>query len=461
MTRSLEEIVWAVDPAHDSLDSIANYLGRFAQDFLSAAGISCRLDLPGATAGPAHCGRGAAQSASWPSRKRLNNVVRHSGAREVNITLSVTATRFILSIADDGKGFAPALASASPSGRSGHGLANIRSRLAEIGGEAEIASEPSQGTRVRLLAPLPADSATASLKLTRCIPPDQTIILPLMPVRISIIEDDAPLRRIFTSWVRRAPDLQLVGEYADAETALAAMPADQPDVVLADINLPGMNGIECVRQLKEQLPQTQFMMLTVYEDAEKIFSALEAGASGYLLKRTSEPELLAAIADLWQRRLAHDQRHCPQGGAVFPQATAQRAPRRPRRNSRRAKRKSWNCSRAAIFTRRSPSKLQDQRADGEPPYPEHVREAARSFPVPGGGQVSRHYESCRPNLATPSPDRRPANETKFETRRRRFAALRISGIRRRYRTASPSRARTSSTSKAKWCPCAASISAAG
>ncbi len=119
-----------------------------------------------------------------------------------------------------------------------------------------------------------------------------------MSVRIAIIEDDAPLRRIFTTWLRRAPDLQLVGEYPDAESALAAIPGVQPGVVLADINLPGLNGIECVRQLKERLPQTQFMMLTVYEDAEKIFSALAAGASGYLLKRTSEPELLAAIADL-------------------------------------------------------------------------------------------------------------------------------------------------------------------
>ena len=121
-----------------------------------------------------------------------------------------------------------------------------------------------------------------------------------MSVRISIIEDDEPLRRIFTSWLRRAPDLQLVGEYPDAETALAAMAADRPDVVLADINLPGINGIECVRRLKEQSPQTQFMMLTVYEDAEKIFSALKAGATGYLLKRTTEPELVAAIADIRQ-----------------------------------------------------------------------------------------------------------------------------------------------------------------
>jgi DNA-binding NarL/FixJ family response regulator len=119
-----------------------------------------------------------------------------------------------------------------------------------------------------------------------------------MPVRICIIEDDARLRQIFAGIVRKGADLEMVAEYPDAETALVGIPADKPDVVLADINLPAMDGIDCVRQLKEKLPQTQFMMLTVYEDAEKIFNALKSGASGYLLKRTTEAELLAAIADI-------------------------------------------------------------------------------------------------------------------------------------------------------------------
>jgi DNA-binding NarL/FixJ family response regulator len=119
-----------------------------------------------------------------------------------------------------------------------------------------------------------------------------------MPIRVSIIEDDARLRRIFTSWLRRAADVQIAAEYPDAEAALESAPAAPPDVMLADINLPGMTGIECVRRLKERLPKTQFMMLTVYEDAEKIFSALKAGASGYLLKGTTEQELVTAIRDI-------------------------------------------------------------------------------------------------------------------------------------------------------------------
>ena len=119
-----------------------------------------------------------------------------------------------------------------------------------------------------------------------------------MPVRISIIEDDSRLRQIYANYVRQSAELELVGQYPDAESAIEAIPTERPDVVLMDIHLPGMNGIECVRRLKELLPQTHFMMLTVYEDAEKIFSALKAGASGYLLKRTTEPELMAAILDI-------------------------------------------------------------------------------------------------------------------------------------------------------------------
>ena len=88
-----------------------------------------------------------------------------------------------------------------------------------------------------------------------------------MAVRISIIEDDERLRRIFTGWLRRASDLELAGEFPNAESALEGMLSNPPDVVLTDINLPGMNGIDCVRSLKERLPRTQFLMLTVYEDA--------------------------------------------------------------------------------------------------------------------------------------------------------------------------------------------------
>jgi DNA-binding NarL/FixJ family response regulator len=116
-----------------------------------------------------------------------------------------------------------------------------------------------------------------------------------MTIRVSFVEDDARARRIFADWLSHAADLQLVSRFADAESAIAALPREAPDVVLMDINLPGQSGIDCVRQLKPLLPATQFLMLTVYEDADRIFEALSAGAAGYLLKHTPREDLLAGI----------------------------------------------------------------------------------------------------------------------------------------------------------------------
>ena len=119
-----------------------------------------------------------------------------------------------------------------------------------------------------------------------------------MNITVSIVEDDAPARGILTEWIRGAESFQFGTAYEHAEAALAGLPAAPPAVVLMDINMPGMSGIECVRRLKPQMPATQFVMLTVYEDADHIFTALASGASGYLLKRTPRAELLAALQDV-------------------------------------------------------------------------------------------------------------------------------------------------------------------
>jgi DNA-binding NarL/FixJ family response regulator len=120
----------------------------------------------------------------------------------------------------------------------------------------------------------------------------------LVNISVSIVEDDAPARGILTEWVLGADGLKCVGVHDCAESALAALPQENPSVVLMDINMPGMSGIECVRRLKPQMRDTQFVMLTVYEDPDHIFKALTAGASGYLLKRAPRAALLAAIKDV-------------------------------------------------------------------------------------------------------------------------------------------------------------------
>jgi DNA-binding NarL/FixJ family response regulator len=117
-------------------------------------------------------------------------------------------------------------------------------------------------------------------------------------ISVAIVEDDVPAREILAGWIRDAEGFKCAGEYDDAETALTRLPVENPSVVLFDINLPGMNGIECVRRLKPRLPNTQFVMVTVYEDANHIFDALSAGASGYMLKQTKRTELIDALKDV-------------------------------------------------------------------------------------------------------------------------------------------------------------------
>jgi len=146
-------------------------------------------------------------------------------------------------------------------------------------------------------------------------------------ITVAIVEDDVPAREILAGWIRSADGFKLAGEYDDAESAIAELPQTKPSVVLFDINLPGINGIECVRRLKPRLPETQFVMVTVYEDVNHIFDALAVGASGYLLKQTKRHELLDALKDV----------HA--GGSPMSSQIA----------------KCWNCSRADFSTRKSPT----------------------------------------------------------------------------------------------------------
>lgn len=117
-------------------------------------------------------------------------------------------------------------------------------------------------------------------------------------ITVSIVEDDEQARLILADWIHQAEGFQCVSHYGCAEEALEHLSQDPPDIVLMDIHLPAMNGVECVRRLKAHWPKTEFIMLTVYADSEHIFNSLAAGASGYLLKQTPEPELLAALREV-------------------------------------------------------------------------------------------------------------------------------------------------------------------
>ncbi len=117
-------------------------------------------------------------------------------------------------------------------------------------------------------------------------------------VTAAVVEDESSLRQSFQEILNRAPGFCCIGAFANAEDALRDLPSLNPRVVLMDINLPGMSGVDCVRQLSILLPQTQIVMLTVHDNPEAIFNSLAAGASGYLLKPVRAAQLLVAVRDV-------------------------------------------------------------------------------------------------------------------------------------------------------------------
>jgi DNA-binding NarL/FixJ family response regulator len=119
-----------------------------------------------------------------------------------------------------------------------------------------------------------------------------------MGISLVIVEDLDEVREGLKNFFALNKEFDVVASFSNAEEALAHLPSIHPEIVIMDINLPGMNGIECIRKVKDKSPGTQFMMFTVYENDEKVFEALKAGATGYLLKNTALEELIAALREL-------------------------------------------------------------------------------------------------------------------------------------------------------------------
>jgi len=120
------------------------------------------------------------------------------------------------------------------------------------------------------------------------------------PITVSIVEDLDEVRDVFQRLVNQSEKFSFVEGYSNAEQAEKNIPLQPPDIVVMDINLPGISGIECINRIKEKCNGTQFMMFTIYEDDEKVFEALKAGAHGYLLKKTPKEKLLDALEELHQ-----------------------------------------------------------------------------------------------------------------------------------------------------------------
>jgi len=122
----------------------------------------------------------------------------------------------------------------------------------------------------------------------------------MLPIKVAIVEDLDEVREALANFINFDPDLKVIASFANGEDAVASLPLNPPDITIIDIHLPGISGIECIEQVKEKCPGTQFMMFTVYENDDKVFEALKAGATGYLLKKTSPTSIIESVKDLYQ-----------------------------------------------------------------------------------------------------------------------------------------------------------------
>jgi len=121
----------------------------------------------------------------------------------------------------------------------------------------------------------------------------------MVNIRVSVVEDIPDIREALRLLIEQSPGFTFVSAYEEGEESVPGLLREKPDIVIMDINLPGMTGIECVRQIRNAAPVIQFMMFTVYENDEQIFSALAAGATGYLLKKAPPHKILEALRDLY------------------------------------------------------------------------------------------------------------------------------------------------------------------
>ena len=229
------------------------------------------------------------------------NVVKHADTDRAKITLTRDADSVSLHVSDKGKGFGPAAIPATPStdqSLTQFGLFSIRERMEALGGRFDVQSGPNQGTRASLTLPLAETNDSLPMEPIRETPVTMASMKPQGAdaiLRVLLVDDHAMMREGLRGVLEGYADIQVVGEAADGQEAIAQAETLNPDVVVMDINLPRINGIEATRQIKSRNPRTIIIGLSVHQ-ASQVESALkEAGGSSYVTKDSAAASLYEAI----------------------------------------------------------------------------------------------------------------------------------------------------------------------
>jgi PAS domain S-box-containing protein len=230
----------------------------------------------------------------------LFNVVKHAGVKSARVALCGAEESVLITVSDQGRGFDADILEPSTS-RIGLGLLSIRERASYIGGRFQIESTPGQGTRFILTVPICLSTADAPFppdspaETPSCTPAAETRTVQGQGVRVLFADDHKVMRQGLIRLISGQPDIQVVGEAANGREALELARQLRPDLIVMDISMPGMDGIEATRHIKAELPQVRVIGLSMFEDEQAALSMREAGAEAFVSKAASAADLLQAI----------------------------------------------------------------------------------------------------------------------------------------------------------------------
>lgn len=293
---SLEEVrrsVWDLQPLALSADALAEAIERELTR-TSELGIHTSVEVEGAE--PESIDRRSELAVLGIVKESLSNVRRHSEASSVAVRVAYTPSAIKVSISDDGVGFEPSNSQGMLSPTSGgFGLTSMQERARLAGGRIEVRSAPGMGTRIELEIPYQPPAKEVQ-PLTG---PSVTVSRPqpskIGAIRVLVVDDHEVARQGIRNIVEQADDLTVVGEAGDGPAAIGQIQALSPDVVLMDVRMPKLDGVDTLRRLRELGIDTPVILLSAYVEDEHIFEGLKAGARGYLTKDVSRHDLTQAI----------------------------------------------------------------------------------------------------------------------------------------------------------------------
>jgi CheY-like chemotaxis protein len=234
-------------------------------------------------------------------RELLFNAAKHAGIRTARVEVMQAADRIQIDIEDEGVGFDPTKLHGEGTKYGGMGLFSIQERLSYLGGSMEIESAPGRGSRFKLITP------PISMKTTISPADKQPIIAISMAsqqeatvgsekrVRVILVDDHMVMRQGLAGLLRVEPDIDIIGEASDGQSAIDLIRKLRPNVVLMDISMPGMDGIQATRIIHKELPDVRIIGLSMFQEGEQQAAMREAGAVDYLTKTGPADALIEAI----------------------------------------------------------------------------------------------------------------------------------------------------------------------